>query len=426
MGEVTAGKRQGWLSWPVFNWALYDLANTIFSMAVITLFLPQWITDDLGLSDLAYALPLSLSMLLVGLTTPYLGARADERGDHRRPLIVLTLLSVGATAAMGLTAMSAGPLWLRAGGTMALFVAANYGFQAAQVFYNSLLPSLAEPRKRGKVSGLGVALGYLGSIIAFVVIFPVTQGAVVPGYSGRAAAFIPTALLFGLLALPCLIGVREKAGSRPAPPGGILRRYLGVFRDAASYPGLRRYLLAAFLFLDAIHTIIGFMAVYMQKVLGMPDEAKIPIFLVGTAASILGGFAWGFLSDRLGPRRTLIIILAGWLVPITLGVLAHQPWLFYIAAGLIGFLLAGIWTTIRPMLLTLVPREKAGEFFGLLALVGKAGAVVGPLVWGLVTSALAGIEPFNYRQALLTMGLILGAGLLVFMGVRKQVESDAD
>jgi UMF1 family MFS transporter len=413
-------KQRGWLSWPVAFWALYDLANTIFSMAVITLFLPQWITDDLGLADLAYAVPLAVSMLLVGLTTPYLGARADERGDHLRPLRVLTLVSVGATAAMGLTAMSGGPLWLRAGGTLLLFVAANYGFQAAQVFYNSLLPSLAEPKKRGKVSGLGVALGYLGSIIAFVVIFPVTQGGVVAGYEGRAASFIPTALLFGVLAIPCLIGVREKRRRKPSPGEGVFRRYLKVLRETGDYPGLRRYLLAAFLFLEALHTIISFMAVYMQKVLGMPDEVKVPIFLVGTLASIAGGFTWGWLSDRLGPRRTLTIILTAWLGPVLLGVFSHTPWLFYVVAGLVGFLLAGIWTTTRPMLLTLIPAAKAGEFFGLLALAGKAAAVVGPLLWGVVADVFRAIEPWNYRLALLTMGLMLGAGLLVFLGIRQR------
>ncbi|MBD3399207.1 MAG: MFS transporter [Candidatus Coatesbacteria bacterium] len=416
----TTDKRRGWLSWPVAFWALYDLANTIFSMAVITLFLPQWITDDLGLTDLTYAVPLAVSMLLVGLTTPYLGARADERGDHLRPLRVLTLVSVGATAAMGLTAMSGGPLWLRAGGTLLLFVAANYGFQAAQVFYNSLLPSLAEPKKRGKVSGLGVALGYLGSIIAFVVIFPVTQGSVVAGYAGRAASFIPTALLFGVLAIPCLIGVREKRRRKPPPGEGVFRRYLKVLRETGDYPGLRRYLLAAFLFLEAVHTIISFMAVYMQKVLGMPDEVKVPIFLVGTLASIAGGFTWGWLSDRLGPRRTLTIILTAWLGPVLLGVFSHTPWVFYVVAGLVGFLLAGIWTTTRPMLLTLIPAAKAGEFFGLLALAGKAAAVVGPLLWGVVADVFREIEPWNYRLALLTMGLMLGAGLLLFLGVRQQ------
>ena len=118
----------------VTAWGLYDLANTIFSMSIITFFLPQWLISDQGLPDLAFQIPFSLSMLLVGLTTPYLGAVADERGDHQRPLRWLTILSVSATALMGVAVKLGLALWARVGLVMLLLIPANYGFQAAQVF----------------------------------------------------------------------------------------------------------------------------------------------------------------------------------------------------------------------------------------------------------------------------------------------------
>lgn len=409
-----------WFSLKTLFWGSYDLANTIFSMAVITLFLPQWIIDDLGLPDMAYAVALSLSMLLVGLTTPYLGQRSDERGDHISPLRRLTMLSVVSTGLMGLaTLLGLPPVWSGIV-VLLLFIPANYGFQAAQVFYNSLLPQVSTEQTRGKVSGLGVAMGYLGSIIAFVVIFPFTQGTVIASYAGRTAAFIPTAIFFGLLSIPCLFFIKERKTPRPRPKQGIWKRYLSVLKETGNYPGLRRYLLAAFLFLEAIHTVISWMAVYIQKVLNIPDLNKIPIFLAGTAASIIGGLTWGFLTDRIGPKRSLVIILSGWLVTLTVGALSDSIEVFYGVAAGIGFLLAGVWTTIRPMLLTLVPAETAGEFFGILALAGKAAAVIGPLLWGAVTLIFSAIEPWNYRLALLTMGGLILAGLLVFLGVKRE------
>ena len=405
-GEVTA-------------WAVYDLANTIFSMSIITFFLPQWVIHDQGLPDLAFQIPFSLSMLLVGLTTPYLGAVADERGDHLRPLRWLTILSVSATALMGVAVNLGLALWARVGLVMLLLIPANYGFQAAQVFYNSLLPSLAPPELQGKISGFGVALGYLGSIVAFLSIFPLTQSEIIPGFTGRTAAFIPTAVLFGLLAIPCLIWVKDRSKPKPRPREGVWRRYVQVFRDTADYPGLRRYLFSAFLFLEAVHTVISMMMVYIQMVLGLPDEEKMPILVAGILAAIAGGFAWGWLTDKLGPRRVIVFTLVGWIAAIVLGTLAADLTLFYVVAALTGFLMAGVWTAIRPMLLRLVPAEKAGEFFGLLALAGKAAAVAGPLIWGGITLLARGIAPLNYRLALAAMGLLVAAGLAVFLGVGK-------
>ncbi len=408
-----------WFSLKTIFWGSYDLANTIFSMAVITLFLPQWIIDDLGLPDMAYAVALSLSMLLVGLTTPYLGQRSDERGDHLSPLRRLTMLSVVSTGLMGVaTLLGLPPVWSGIV-VLLLFIPANYGFQAAQVFYNSLLPQVSTERTRGKVSGLGVAMGYLGSIIAFVAIFPFTQGTVIAGYAGRTAAFIPTAIFFGLLSIPCLFFIKDKSKPKPRPREGVWKRYLHVLKETGNYPGLRRYLLAAFLFLEAIHTVIAWMAVYIQKVLNVPDLNKIPIFLAGTAASIIGGLTWGFITDRFGAKRSLVVILIGWLVTLTVGALSNSIEVFYGVAVFIGFFLAGVWTTIRPMLLTLVPAETAGEFFGILALAGKAAAVIGPLLWGAITLIFSSIEPWNYRLALLTMGVLILAGLLIFLGVGK-------
>ncbi len=403
----------------LFSWGLYDLANTIFSMSIITFFLPQWIIHDQGLPDLAFQIPFSVSMLLVGLTTPYLGAVADERGNHLRPLRWLTILSVSATALMGVAVELELAIWARVGLVLFLLIPANYGFQAAQVFYNSLLPSLAPKKLQGKVSGFGVALGYLGSILAFLLIFPLTQREILPGFTGRTAAFIPTALLFGLLAIPCLVWVKERSKPKPRLRKGIWKRYLEVFAETADYPGLRRYLLSAFLFLEAVHTVISMMMVYIQMVLDLPDKEKMPILVVGIIAAIAGGVIWGWITDKIGPRRVIIFTLIGWLAAIGIGGFAADKILFYVVAAMTGFLMAGVWTATRPMLLRLVPAEKAGEFFGLLALAGKAAAVVGPLIWGGITILTRGIAPWNYRLALLAMGLLVAAGLTVFIGVGK-------
>jgi UMF1 family MFS transporter len=401
------------------SWALYDFANTIFSMNIATLYFPVWIVAERGASATAWSLATSAAAAVVLFAAPYFGARSDV-SRRRKPWVVgLTLACVAATALLGPIAR----LPLSAGASLfallAVYVGADVAYQLALPFYNAMLPELVPPSGHGRLSGLGTALGYVGSIAGVLLVAPFVSGAwSIGGAPGRPAAFLPTAALFLLFSLPLFFFVRDhiprpRSERRPVPFVEIVRKIAEAFRETRKYPGLRRFLFASYLYQDALGTAIAFMAIYAVKVLGLAKGEEIRLFVALTIPAIVGSYLAGLASDRVGPRRTLVFVLWGWIVG--LGAIALAPSLsaFWAGGALLGFVFGGIWSVERPLLLTLVPDAEAGRFFGLLVLSARAAAIVGPLVWALVVDHL--FRPFGenaaYRAAVASLILFMAGAI---------------
>lgn len=401
------------------EWALYDFANTIFSMNVLTMYLAQWVVVDRGVESFWYSLANSASMAVVAVTLPVLGTLADGApGGRVRWLLGFTVAAVLGTALVGLAAAGPpGPGTVTA--ALLAFAAANYAFQGSLVFYNALLPRVSTPGTIGWISGFGVALGYCGSIAGLLLVKPFVDS------GGRAAAFLPTAALYALFALPLFLRFPPWGATRDAVPAlpfvvrlrAATAEVLEALRDTRRHPGVRRFLIANWLFVDAISTVILFMAVYAQEVMGMPDSVKIPFFILSTSGAVVGSLAAGRAADRLGPKRVLAWILVGWGVTLALVALTAAPAVFWGAGVVIGVCLGGTWTTSRALLARLTPEAAHGRFFGLYALADKAAAVIGPLVWGVIVWAAAPMGPDRYRLAVLVLVGFIAAGWWMLRGV---------
>jgi UMF1 family MFS transporter len=432
-------------------WALYDFANTIFSMNVLTMYLAQWVVVERGVESFWYSLANSVSMAVVAITLPVLGALADGApGGRVRWLLGFTVAAVGGTALIGLAAAGPpGPGTVVA--ALLAFGLANYAFQGSLVFYNALLPRVSTPATIGWISGFGVALGYAGSIAGLLLVKPFVDS------GGRAAAFVPTAALYALFALPLFLrfppwGRHAGPSTAPDHPGGgiavdggrfdletspprppfparlraAVADVLEALRDTKRHPGVRRFLIANWLFVDAISTVILFMAVYAQEVMGMPDSVKIPFFILSTTGAIAGSLIAGRASDTLGPKRVLGVVLLGWSVTLTLVAVTAAPAVFWGAGVVIGMCLGGTWTTSRALLARLTPEAAHGRFFGLYALADKAAAVIGPLLWGVIVWAAAPLGPDRYRLAVLVLVGFILAGWWMLRGVPEAARADAE
>lgn len=407
-----------------WSWALYDFANTIFSMNIVTLYFAVWIVTEKGASNTAYSLATSLSSLLVLVGAPAIGSFSDA-SRRRKPWVVgWTLVSIVVTVALSPLARAPLPPGAAIALLLAAFVAANTAYQLAIPPYNAMLPELVPASELGRMSGFGTALGYAGSIAGVLLVAPFVTGGLGLPAGGRRAAFAPTGLLFLLFSLPLFFLCRDHLALAPAlrRPARIARAFgeiIDALRDAGRHPGLRRFVLATWFYQDALGTAISFMALYAVTVLGLPPGGEIRLFVMLTVPAIAGSYAVGRAADRFGPRRTLIWVLFGWLAGV-LGV-AAAPTLaaFWAAGALVGFVFGGIWAAERPLLLTLVPNVEAGRFFGLLSLSARAAAIVGPLVWALVVDFA--FRPFGqrvaYRAAVTSLALFLAAALWLLRGV---------
>ena len=415
---VTAGA----LSLPAVSWALYDFANTIFSYVVITRYFNDWIIEQRHTEDVFVGVMSFAVAAVLVVTLPLFGAIADRHGRRKPLLVAFTLVCVLATAVLGFVPTTA--LALLVGGI------AIFAFNSALAHYDPLLAGVAAPENRGRVSGLGVGLGYLG-VFFVLVLFAVAE--VVPAGQNE-KAFLPTAVLFLVFALPCFLFVREPAatGSFALDFGVARDAFREVIRSVRDVLRLRvgRFLLARFLYVDAIATVIAFMVVYAKRISDLSEGALDILLGLSIAFAIVGAFVAGVLVERVGPKRVLVAILVLFSATLVLAAATGSSALLWIAGPITGVSLGGVWTSDRVFMLRLTPEDKRGEFFGLYALAGKLSSGIGPFVlwggtiWFLSTATALADKPGASRVALLVLAAATIAGIAVLRPLSDRVRGE--
>ncbi len=391
------------------SWILYDFSDTIFSASILTFFFPLWVTQDAGGTDALFAFALSLSALLVAITAPLSGALSD-RMNRRVPMlavcVLLCALCTGLIGAFG--GLSAG---------LTLFFFANFLYQTGLVFYNSLIRNVSSESGRGIVSGIGVGAGYVGLFVSFQLLGPSVEE------HGNQWAFLPTAGLYVLFALPLLLIVKDVGSRRRITRSLVGESYnqlYATFRNARHHKNLFRFIGARFLYMEAINTVSSFYVIYLVSVNAFTeDEARdmvVRLLMVAVVSSIVAGF----LVSRYGSKKVLIVALVGWTTVVVAAALVNATWMFWVVGTVTGCFWGAPQIADRVMLTRLAPEGQLGEFFGLFQMSGRLSAVVGPALWGLTTTALIGLGEWRYRVAMLLVSLFLMGGFALLLAVREE------
>ena len=406
-------------------WALYDFANTVYSYAIVSFAMGLWVVDRLGAADgqFWFGIANAASVGLNALISPVLGAMSD-RGGRRLPyLFFFTAQTIIATAAIALLPAGASALtWIG----LALFTLANFSYQAALIYYDSTLPVVSKPSSRGRVSGIGVAVGYLGTIVIALLILVTDSGS-----SGL--TFLMAAALFAIFSVPIFLLVKEPAGSgyrfRAGDAIASWRQLRTTIAHAREVPGLPRFLVGRFFYTDPVNTVIVVMSVFATQAIGLESGQANLVLLGLTVAAVLASFGWGILVERIGPKRTLMWVLGTWCVGLVIGGAVLSLPTFLVAGILLGSGLGGVWTSDRVFMLRLSPPERIGEFFGLYGLAGKFSAVTGPILYGTIVSVLlnAGWGKTAYQVGILSFLVLMVIGILLLRGVPDRMsEGDND
>ncbi len=412
-----------------YSWIIYDFANTIYSMNVVTMYFSTWIVVDLSLGDKYVSFANSISMIFVALTLPILGEFSDRYRRKMPFLISLTLLCIVSTALIGICGHFFGDQQLKIFWAIFFFIIANYAYQGGLVFYNALLPAVCSERSMGRVSGYGVAIGYLGSIVGLIFVLPFVEGNIygckVPFITGggSVASFIPTAILFLVFAIPTFIYVKDPVVVSDIPRIKLdfkksFKKVIDGLTNTTRYPGVTRFLVAKYFYEDAIETIIIFMAIYAQKVMGFSKEGTTSFFIAVIPSAIVGSVLFGIITDHIGPKKTLQIVLWGWILTLIVLVLTMKIWMFWIIGCLVGIFMGSTWTSSRPLLISLVPKDMLGEFFGLYSFSGKLAAIAGPLLWAFMVDLFSARGTiFKYKAAITSLIVLMIIGLFILRKV---------
>ena len=411
---------------PVFAWALYDWANSVFATTVMAGFFPiffkqYWSAGAdavVSTARLGFANSLGSAFLLVA--APVLGAIADGSGTRKRFLGAFTLLGV---------AMSAG-LWLVAEGDWAtaslVYVLASAGFSGAIVFYDALLVSVSGPDRYDEVSAFGFSLGYIGGGLLFAVNVAMTLWPEAFGLSGAAEAvrlaFVTVAVwwlvfsipLFRVVAEPPRLGADATAGASGAVAG--LRSLMRTFREYRAHRMAGLFLLAYFFYIDGVHTIMR-MAVDYGLSLGLPSASLIIALLITQFVGFPAALAFGTAANRFGPKPVLHFGVA-----IYVGVTVYAYFLssaleFYILAAVVGLVQGGVQAISRSLYARFVPPAQSGEFFGFFNMLGRFAAIIGPSL-----VAITGLLTGSSRLGILSVATVLIIGMVLLGLVREEAK----
>lgn len=397
------------------SWLLYDFANNSFSVMIVTFVYPVYfksvVCAGLGnLGDLLWGINGSLSLIVVAFLSPILGAVADLSGKKKKFLIASALLCIFLTSQLA---------WVGSGMVfwgMAIFIAANIVYQTSQVFYNAFLPDLASPREVGRLSGYGWASAYLGGIAVLLLAIPQLQNG---DPEKTRLVFILTALFYLCFALPAFFFLPSTQAKRSGERWGAflsagLRQVKSTLSHLDQYRQVSRFLLAYFVYMEGVSTIVYYTSIYAQDTLGFTVGELVYLYLVLQTVGAGGAVGFGLLSDRIGPRTTLIFILILWSLVGLGAALTYSKTLFWFVASAGALCLASVQVVSRSMIALMVRREQQVEIFGFYGISGKLSSAFGPLLFGLI-SLLSGSQ----RAAMLAVGLLFFAGLLLLLRVEE-------
>lgn len=394
----------------LFQWSLYDFANSIIYINFI-LYFAQWIVIDAGLSDFSYNAIFAITTVILLFTAPILAARTDLYGGGK---FWLNIATIGTFCFYGLVAILAsfnGNIWLIA----LFFLIGQYFYQLSFVFYNPMLDDIADEAHKSRVSGIGNFSSSMGFVVGILITLPFADSRVTP--------LLISVPVFFVLALPMMIFFKESKKhveniNTPLIQNKIknsIKKMIVFFAASAATP----MLVAFFFFNDALLTISNNYSIYLERVFQVPDLSKSILLLAILVMSAIGSVIAGWLGDKIGALKTLKFILLGWIVALPALAIAPNFLTVAIITPIIGLLIGSVWTVTRSHLTTVLPKKDMRYGFSFYTIAERFATLVGPLTWGGIiwimdTQALA------YRIAVGAMTVFVIIGLIILLKWKRE------
>jgi MFS transporter, UMF1 family len=408
----------------ILGWCMYDVADSAFTTVIVTtlfaLYYGTVVVGDTQRADFLWGLGASISEIVVAILAPILGAIADYSGSRKKFLGVCALTIVLFTASLTFVGPGMATLGL------VLYILANVGFAGGGVFIDSFLPGISNESNAGRISGMKWAFGYASGLIALALCLGLGLAKNIvanptPEQLSK-AQLIPLVIAgyYAIAVIPTFLFLRERSIPKPLPPGTnyitagfsqlrITLRHIGRYRE------LVKLLVAFLIYNDGVVTVIYFAARYASDTIGFtPNEITI-MFIAMNVVAVTGALSFGFLADRIGQKRSIMISLSIWIVAVVVAYFATTKAVFYVVATLAGIGIGSTQSVTRSLVALFTPKENAAEFFGFLGIAGKALAFLGPLVFGTMSQVTG-----SQRPAILAIGAFFVVGIFALSFVDEQ------
>jgi len=370
-------------------WYSYDVGNSAYAAVVLLAIYAAYFKEHVvggAEGSRLWGLSVGIAMLVVAVTSPVLGVIADFAGSKKRFLLFYTGVAALFTALL---------FFVQKGHVltgMLFFILAEIGYRSGQVFYNALLPEIADPEEMGRVSGNGWAIGLIGGIVCLTLVLVLVT--LFEGTWIVRLSLVITAVYFVLFASPLFLWLRERAQHEPMPPGEsyltIAFKRLGrTFRSVRRHGEFFKFIVAFLIYNDGILMTINFAAIFGAVMFGLNQQQLIIFMIIVQVTSVVGAYISGWLADRISGKTSLVIFILMMLAAVV-GLFVNETVTgFYVIGGVAGCALSAVQSVSRAMVGMLSPPGRSAEFYGFFAIAGRTSSFIGPTIYGWVAAEAA-------------------------------------
>ncbi|MDP3048700.1 MAG: MFS transporter [Thermodesulfovibrionales bacterium] len=393
----------------VISWCLFDFANSSYSAVISAVIFPVYfasyiVGNESGLGDLWWGRAVSLSMAVVVLTAPLIGGIADFGGIRKRLLFIYTMLCISAVASFSLIHKG-----MIAEGFV-LIILANIGMEGGFALYNSFLPEIAEKEYHGRVSAWGFGVGYAGSILSLILALLLISS----GYFDF--TWLMVALFFGIFSIPAFLFLpkdrKEWSGLISSALRGV-RYILDTFKKLWKAKETRKFLVSYLIYADGVNTVIVFSSIFAATTLGFNTQELVMLYIAVQILALAGSFIMAGPIDFWGPKKVVTLSLIVWVSVSFSAYFVQTKLMFWVIAFLAGFGLGAVQAASRAFFIQFIPKGHESEYFGVYSMVGKSSAILGPLLFGVLSSYFG-----SQRPAILSVAVFFLTGLISLQFVK--------
>lgn len=398
-----------------WSWYFYDFGNSAYAAVVLLAVYSSYFKNAVvggAEGTRLWGISIGIAAVVVAVISPVLGSIADFSKAKKKFLFLFTSIAIIFTAML---------FFVQKGDIlegMIYFILAEIGYRGAQVFYDALLVDVSTPETIGSVSGKGWAIGSFGGVIALLIVLIPIQ--MIGGTEIVRISFLITAVFYALSTIPTFLWVRQISEPEKLPQGEstithAFKNLASTFRDVKHYKEFIKFMIAFLIFNDGVMMTLDYAAIIGSTLFGITQKDLIIFVIIVQVTSVAGAFLFGWLSDKISCKDSLIISLIFMMITVAMLFFIKTTLAFYIVGAAAGFFLSGVQAVSRTFVSQLAPASKTTEFYGFLTVAGRTSTFIGPLVFGTISFRM---HNFYANQGLTSLlaeqkGMLWGVGSII-------------
>ena len=404
----------------LFNFALYDFANSAFTTIIITFIFSTYFAKQIApnpvLGQSYWGWTIGITGLLVALIGPLIGSFADKKNCTEFFIKLFTIICIILTSFLWFSKPSEKYLLY----TLIIVALANFFYELSLIFYNSILKRISNYNNLGKSSGFSFALGYIGGILIWIICIKIfIDNDVLPfGLSKEnseniRATSIVVALWYLFFSIPFLFSLKKKIKNKIEKSSNNIKKIKNLFWDKG-LNNLGKFLLARMLYADGLNAIIIMGGIFAVGVFNLEIKDLLVLSVLMNITAFIGAIIGGYANDKFSSKSVIIFSLLGLIFSSAIILFIKTKIFFLIFASINGFFIGPIQSASRVFITKSIDKNNQASGFGLFALSGKLTSFIGPLLVSTLTY-ISNSQRIGFSAAI----ILLLIGLLVLLKVKK-------